>query len=173
MALWRKKDKSSRLQPDDPAAYNAVVSLIRTRLDATASITELHEVGLSEDLAARYLDLAMVIAARELLQKTENAVEFPASYVPMVMIPSLTSRFSACRITAELVGVFQAEPTAAEILGPFAADFFAVDEALQQGVALVRLEPPEVGDGAQVAFARITFGDAGVDKLAKSWPSLS
>jgi len=173
MAFWRKNKETEPDAPSEPQwGYNAVVSLIRTRLDLPACIAAMQAEGLSEVLAARYLDLAMVLASREVLSTVEN-IEWPDSYAAIIEIPELPTTFAECRLAQEVAAVYAAEPTAATLLGPLASDFFAINQAMQNGAQAMRVPPAKVGDGSQVAFARATFGDDGVLKMAESWPELA
>jgi hypothetical protein len=155
-------------------AYQAVVTLIRTRLDSTASIKSMRSAGVSAPLATRYLDLAIVVAAREILGQMGDSVVLPTEYNAIVKIPGLSAQFDRCHISAGLVEVYRAEPTAATLLAPVSSDYIAIQQAMKKAPDdMLGLPAPSVGDGSQIGFARKAFGVEGVLKLAKNWPDLA
>ena len=174
MVLRRRKKRKDADEAASSNAYRSIVTLIRTRLDSTASIELMQAGGLDAPLATRYLDLAIVVAARELLGQMGNSVVLPSEYNPTVEIPGLSAQFDTCHISAELVEVFWEEPTAATLLAPMSSDYVAIQQALKKTPDdMLGLPAPTVGDGSQVAFARKAFGVDGVLKLSRDWPELA
>jgi len=174
MGLRRRKTEKDTDDAAGSHAYEAIVSLIRTRLESTTSIALMQAHGVDGPLAMRYLDLAVVIAARELLAKMGDSVVLPTEYNPVVKIPGLSSHFDRCTISAGLVEVYQEEPTAAELLAPLSSDYVAIQQALEKTPdGMLGLPAPNVGDGSQVDFARKAFGVEGVLRLADDWPDLA
>ena len=178
---WGQRKKNTddiievSVEPDPPRyGYLAIVTLIKTRLDAATSFDVMRAAGLDDQRAVRYLDLALIVAARELLSEMGDAVVLPIEYDPTFEIPGLSNQFADCLLCAELVEVYRAEPIAATLLGPLAPDFIAVNQELKKAPgATLGLPAPTVGDGKQVGFARTAFGHDGVEKLAASWPDLA
>ena len=172
---WRSRKRATEDQPDSTShAFIAIRTLIATRLNSPPCIKTVEGTGLSRDLALRYLDLAMVVAARQLLRELGGTVVLPVEYAPTVAIAGYPPQFAECPITAELQAVYREEPTAATLLGPLASDFVAINQELKRVPgATLGLPAPKVGDGSQIGFARLAFGDNAVLKLGSKWPKLA
>lgn len=171
----RSRKRAKEEQSDSSShAFVAIRTLIATRLNSPPCIKTVEANGLHPDLALRYLDLAMVVAARQLLREFGDAVVLPIEYAPTLPIVGYPPQFAECRITAELQAVYREEPTAATLLGPLASDYVAISRELKKVPgATLGLPPPVVGDGSQMGFARIAFGDNAVLKLGSTWPKLA
>lgn len=181
MAFWRKKKSENEEAVDGESTeatnygWQSIVALIRTRMNPGEALEIMKEAGLAPELAVRYLDLAVAIAAREqIVISYGDRVELPATYIPTLEIPGLPSNFEQCQISQEILAVYREEPTAVGLIAPVAPDFVAVHGAIAQNPeARLRISSPTIGDGTQAGYGRRTFGDEAILKLAEEWPELA
>lgn len=181
MPFWRR-NKSEDAEPEEGEpvddvnyGYESIVALLRSRMNPGEALEIMKAKGLASELAVRYLDLAVAIAAREqIVMSYGDRVELPATYTPTLAIPGLPSSFDECLISAEILAVYREEPTAVGLIAPVAPDFVAVHGAMVENPeARLRISSPVIGDGTQAGYGRRTFGDEAILKLAEDWPELA
>lgn len=178
MAVFKLRSSADAPADDDHAAQpafglTAVRALIETRLNPHASYERLKDAGVHPYLAARYLDLAMCVAARRLFTDPERVI-WSTHYRPVDEIPALTNEFARCVIVDELNRVYDYVPTAVAILAPLSKEVVEINELLPQAPpeARIRMPEPVVGDASQAGYPWKTFGPTKLTELAEHFPPL-
>lgn len=152
----------------------SVQALVRTRMQPAQAYANLTEAELHPWLAVRYLDLAVIVAARIFLSRMDQAtIVLPDRYNPTHDIPQIHTTFADCQISTEFRAIYERLPAAVAIFAPISPEGVAVNERLHQDQhAPIYVKPPTVGDGFSAGFARSHFGDDAIERLADSWPPL-